>query len=124
MYVAGFIGSPRMNFLPVTISDHQAKASGLELNLPKAPGVEHGVLGIRPEHFLPNVSETDAAIDLKVEVLEVLGSDQYLYGKVGSDDLIVRVDPQLKVDIGDRVRLGLDMQRLHLFDAGTEKALF
>jgi len=124
MYVAGFIGSPRMNFLPVTISDHKAKASGLELNLPKAPGVEHGVLGIRPEHFLPNVSDADAAIDLKVEVLEVLGSDQYLYGKVGSDDLIVRVDPQLKVDIGDRVRLGLDMQRLHLFDAGTEKALF
>src|SRR6266571_3901995 len=124
MYVAGFIGSPRMNFLPVTISDHKAKASGLELNLLKAPGVERGILGIRPEHFLPNVSGDDAAIDLKVEVLEVLGSDQYLYGKVGSDDLIVRVDPQLKVEVGDRVRLGLNMQRLHLFDAETEKALF
>ena len=124
MYVAGFIGSPRMNFLPVTISDHKAKASGLELNLPKAPGVERGILGIRPEHFLPNVSGDDAAIDLKVEVLEVLGSDQYLYGKVGSDDLIVRVDPQLKISVGDRVRLGLNMQRLHLFDAETEKALF
>jgi len=124
MYVAGFIGSPRMNFLPVTISDHKAKASGLELNLPKAPGVARGILGIRPEHFLPNVSGVDAAVDLKVEVLEVLGSDQYLYGKVGSDDLIVRVDPQLKVTVGDRVRLGLNMQRLHLFDTETEKALF
>src|SRR6184192_4011124 len=88
MYVAGFIGSPRMNFLPVTISDHKAKASGFELNLPKAPGVGRGILGIRPEHFLPTVASDDAVIDLKVEVLEILGADQYLYGKVGSDDLI------------------------------------
>jgi multiple sugar transport system ATP-binding protein len=123
MYVAGFIGSPRMNFLPVTVSDHQAKASGFELKLPKAPGVERGIMGIRPEHFLPNVSAEDAAVDLKVEVLEVLGSDQYLYGKVGADDLIARVDPQLKVTVGDRVRLGVDTERLHLFDE-TEKALF
>src|SRR5438132_1620034 len=92
MYVAGFIGSPRMNFLPVTISDHKAKASGFELDLPKAPGVGRGILGIRPEHFLPTVSSDDAVIDLKVEVLEILGTDQYLYGKVGSDDLIARVD--------------------------------
>src|SRR5438094_103229 len=124
MYVAGFIGSPRMNFLPVTISDHEAKASGFELKLPEAPGVARGILGIRPEHFLPNVSEEDAAIDLKVEVLEVLGADQYLYGKVGSDDLIARVDPALKVSIGDRVRLAVNMKRLHLFDAETEKAVF
>ena len=123
MYVAGFIGSPRMNFLPVTISDHLAKASGFELNLPKAPGVGRGILGIRPEHFLPTVSSDDAVIDLKVEVLEVLGADQYLYGKVGSDDLIARVDPQLKVSVDDRVRLGVNMSRLHLFDAETEKAV-
>jgi len=123
MYVAGFIGSPRMNFLPVTITDHQAKASGLELKLPKAPGVARGILGIRPEHFLPNVSADDAVIDLKVEVLEVLGADQYLYGKVGSDELIARVDPQLKVSVDDHVRLGINMQRLHLFDPETEKAV-
>ena len=124
MYVAGFIGSPRMNFLPVTISDRQAKASGFELTLPKATGLAHGTLGIRPEHFVPNVSADDAAIDLKVEVLEVLGADQYLYGKVGSDDLIARVDPQLKVAVGDRVRLGVNMQRLHIFDSETERAVF
>ncbi|HEX2680002.1 MAG TPA: sn-glycerol-3-phosphate ABC transporter ATP-binding protein UgpC [Candidatus Dormibacteraeota bacterium] len=124
MYVAGFIGSPRMNFLPVTISGHHAKASGFELDLPNAPGMARGTLGIRPEHFVPNVSANGAAIDLKVEVLEVLGSDQYLYGKVGSEDLIARVDPELKVSIGDRVRLGVNMQRLHLFDVETEKGVF
>src|SRR5947207_10471440 len=124
MYVAGFIGSLAMNFLPVTISDHKAKASGFELNLPKAPGVGRGILGIRPEHFLPTVSSDDAVIVLKVEVLEILGADQYLYGKVGSDDVIARVDPQLKVSVGDLVRLGINMGRLHLFNAETEKAVF
>jgi multiple sugar transport system ATP-binding protein len=124
MYVAGFIGSPRMNFLPVAISGHQAKASGFELDLPSAPGLGRGMLGIRPEHFLPNVSANGAAIDLKVEVLEVLGADQYLYGKVGGDDLTARVDPQLKVTVGDRVRLGVNLERMHLFDAETEKAVF
>ncbi len=124
MYVAGFIGSPRMNFLPVTISNHQAKASGFELHLPEAPGLERGILGIRPEHFLPTVSSDDAVIDFKVEVLEVLGADQYLYGRVGSDDLIARVDPELKVAVGDRVRLGVNMQRLHIFDSETEEAVF
>ncbi|HKW73640.1 MAG TPA: sn-glycerol-3-phosphate ABC transporter ATP-binding protein UgpC [Candidatus Dormibacteraeota bacterium] len=123
MYVAGFIGSPRMNFVPVTTSDHRAKASGFELDLPTAPGLERGVLGIRPEHFLPTASD-DAAIDLKVEVLEVLGSDQYIYGKVGSDDIIARVDPQLKVDVGDHVRLEVDMKRLHFFNTETEEAVF
>jgi multiple sugar transport system ATP-binding protein len=123
MYVAGFIGSPRMNFLPVTVSDRQAKASGFELKLPNAPGLERGILGIRPEHFLPTMSADDGAIELKVEVLEVLGADQYLYGKVGADDLTARVDPQLKVGVGDIVRLGINMQRLHLFDPETEKAL-
>ena len=123
MYVAGFIGSPRMNFLPVTISNHTAKASGFEIDLPKAPGLERGMLGIRPEHFVPSTSGDEAPIDLKVEVLEVLGADQYLYGKVGSDDIIARVDPQLKVAVGDHVRLGVNMDRLHLFDSETEKAV-
>ena len=113
-----------MNFLPVAISNHQAKASGFELHLPEAPGLERGILGIRPEHFLPTVSSDDAVIDFKVEVLEVLGADQYLYGRVGSDDLIARVDPELKVAVGDRVRLGVNMQRLHIFDSETEDAVF
>ena len=124
MYVAGFIGSPRMNFVPVTISDRQAKASGFELDLPKAPGLARGLLGIRPEYFLPNVSDGGPAIDLKVEVLEVLGSDQFLYGKVGSDDLTARVDPHLKVSVGDTVRMGINMRRLHLFHAESEQAVF
>jgi multiple sugar transport system ATP-binding protein len=122
-YVAGFIGSPTMNFLPVTITDSRAKASGFEIPLPKPPGIEKGTLGIRPEHLDEHPREGGPTIDMKVDVVEVLGSDQYLYGQVGADALTARVDPGLKVSSGERIRLGLDTRRLHLFDAETEKAV-
>jgi multiple sugar transport system ATP-binding protein len=123
MYVAGFIGSPKMNFLPVTVQGQTAKSSGFEIQLPRAPGIERGVLGLRPEDLSEDTREGSTVIDMTVEVLEVLGSDQYLYGKVGSDDLVARVDPHFKVFVGDRVKLGINMRRLHLFDAESEKAV-
>jgi multiple sugar transport system ATP-binding protein len=60
---------------------------------------------------------------MKVDVVERLGSDQFLYGQVGGDTITARVDPRLKVAVGDQVKLGLDTRSLHLFDAETEKAL-
>jgi multiple sugar transport system ATP-binding protein len=94
MYVAGFIGIPTMNFIPVTVQGKTAKASGFDIEL-----------------------------DLKVEVSEILGPDQFLYGQVGGDAITARVDPQLKVDPGDRVKLGVDTRRLHLFEPGTGVAI-
>ena len=123
MYVAGFIGSPKMNFVPVTVQGQTAKASGFELQLPRAPGIDKGVVGLRPEDLTEESRDGAPRIDMRVEVLEVLGSDQYLYGKVGSDDLVARVDPQFKVGIGDRVPLAINMRRVHLFDSETEKAV-
>jgi multiple sugar transport system ATP-binding protein len=123
MYVAGFIGSPKMNFIPVTIQGQAAKASGFDIQLPRAPGIARGVLGVRPEDLSEDAREGTTVIDMAVDVVEVLGSDQFLYGRVGGDDLIARVDPHLKVAAGDRVRLGINMRRLHLFDAETEKAV-
>jgi multiple sugar transport system ATP-binding protein len=123
MYVAGFIGSPSMNFIPVTVQGTTAKATGFELELPTAPGIEKGVLGIRPEALTEHPREGHSGLDLKVEVCEVLGADQFLYGTVGGDAITARVDPNMKVSPGDRVRLGVDMRRLHLFDAPTGKAI-
>jgi multiple sugar transport system ATP-binding protein len=123
MYVAGFIGSPKMNFIPVTVSGNTAKASGFTLELPKAPGIERGILGVRPEDLTEVPHEGFPKIDMKVEVVEVLGSDQFLYGKVGSDEVIARLDPQFKVSVGDAVPLHMNMRRLHLFDVGSERAV-
>src|SRR5712692_3419269 len=123
LFVAGFIGSPTMNFIPVTVEGTTAKATGFQLELPRPAGVEKGTLGIRPDALTEKTRDGQSTLDLKVEVVEVLGSDQYLYGTVGADAITARVDPQLKVDPGDRVRLGVDMRRLHLFDLTSEKAI-
>src|SRR5204862_2583159 len=55
MYVAGFIGSPTMNFVPVTVQGRVAKATGFEVPLPTAPGVEKAILGLRPEAMTDNL---------------------------------------------------------------------
>ncbi len=132
MYVAGFIGSPTMNFIPVTVQGTTAKASGFEVELPRAPGVEKAVLGVRPEAMTDNLrgaaaqassTNGDADLDMKVEVTEILGADQFVYGAVGQDSTIARVDPQMKVEPGDRLRLKLDTRRLHLFDPATGNAI-
>jgi multiple sugar transport system ATP-binding protein len=123
MYVAGFIGSPSMNFIPVTIQGKTAKASGFDIELPTSPGVERAVLGIRPEALTEHPTDGHPGMDLKIEVSEVLGADQFLYGVVGADTITARVDPNLKVSPGDRVRLGVDMRRLHLFDGPTGRAI-
>jgi multiple sugar transport system ATP-binding protein len=56
-------------------------------------------------------------------VVERLGSDQFLYGQVGGDAITARVDPRMKVEPGDSVRVGLDTRTLHFFEAETDLAL-
>src|SRR6202521_1373051 len=123
MYVAGFIGIPTMNFIPVTIQGKTAKASGFDLELPRAPGVEKGVLGIRPEAMTEQPHADHPGLDMKVEVSEILGPDQFLYGQVSGDAITARVDPQLKVEPGDRIMLGVDPRRLHLFEPTSGVAI-
>jgi multiple sugar transport system ATP-binding protein len=121
-FVAGFIGSPTMNFVPVTLQNGTAKASGFEVSIPSHVEAERGILGFRPEALTDRV-QNGASVDMKVDVVERLGSDQFLYGQAGGDAVTARVDPRLKVTPGDRVKLGLDTRGLHLFDGETEKAL-
>jgi multiple sugar transport system ATP-binding protein len=123
LFVAGFIGSPTMNFVPATVQGGTAKCSGFEVQLPKPVAATKGTLGFRPETLTDRTTGANT-LDMKVEVVERLGSDQFLYGKVGADSVTARVDPKLKVEPGDNIRLGLDVSTLHLFDAETESALF
>jgi multiple sugar transport system ATP-binding protein len=123
LFVAGFIGSPTMNFVPVTLSNGTAKASGFEVRLPKAVAPGKGTLGFRPESATDRIPDPANTLEMKVDVVERLGSDQFLYGQVGGDTVTARVDPKLKVEPGDMVKLGLDTRALHLFEAETELAL-
>jgi multiple sugar transport system ATP-binding protein len=123
IFVAGFVGTPTMNFVPATVQDGMAKASGFQVKLPKALPPGKGTLGFRPETLTDRVSDPDSALEMKVDVVERLGSDQFLYGQVGGDAITARVDPRMKVDPGDSVRVGLDTRTLHFFESETELAL-
>jgi multiple sugar transport system ATP-binding protein len=123
LFVAGFIGTPTMNFVPATITNGSAKASGFELRLPKAVAAQKGTLGFRPEAVTDRVVDGAPSFEMKVDVVERLGSDQFLYGMVGGDQVTARVDPRMTVGPGDRVKLGLDTRSLHFFDAESEQAL-
>ncbi len=123
LFVASFIGSPTMNFIPATVQDGSAKASGFEVKLPKPVSAAKGTLGFRPEAVTDRVSDGGPTMEMKVDVVERLGSDQFLYGQVGGDQVTARVDPRMSVQAGDKVRLGLDTRTLHFFDSESELAL-
>jgi multiple sugar transport system ATP-binding protein len=123
LFVAGFIGTPTMNFVPATVQNGTAKASGFEVNMPKPVNATKGTIGFRPEAITDRVVDGGPTLDMKVDVVERLGSDQFLYGTVGGDQLTARVDPRIAVAPGDRIKLGLDLRGFHFFDAETEQAL-
>ena len=91
--------------------------------MPKPVSSTKGTLGFRPEAVTDRVTDGGPTLDMKVDVVERLGSDQYLYGTVGGDQMTARIDPRISVAPGDRIKLGLDTRSLHFFDAESEQAL-
>jgi multiple sugar transport system ATP-binding protein len=123
-FVAGFIGSPKMNFLDVRVADRSGEsvtldvASGLSLTLPvPAPMRAEDrtlVLGIRPEH----VVLADTGLPMTVNLTEQLGGNTVLYGTIGADvPMVVQVVGQSLIRRGELVRLTLPPEHCHLFDA-------
>ncbi len=126
-FVAGFIGSPAMNFLPAIIgADGRSvhfDADGLGNLFIKGvqdPG-RKVIVGLRPEHLEIGPIST-AAIALPVGVVESTGSLTYLTGS-GEQDLTVVVTGRSEIRPGDRVGLSIAPERIHVFDAETGQAL-
>jgi multiple sugar transport system ATP-binding protein len=135
-FVAGFIGSPAMNFADVTLAASNGKvwaeAPGLRIGLPET--VAHRVngrnggkatVGIRPEdiHIAGPADPADLCFDVEVEVVEQLGSEILLDTRVGNSTFVASVDPTLRTRVHDRLKLAMNPARLHLFDAQTEAAI-
>ncbi len=123
-FVAGFIGSPAMNFLDGQISTDSrwALLPGRErLPLAKAPPAEFRdrevILGIRPEH-LEVVKADRAQLRLDVDHVEILGADTLVYGNLKGADaaLTIRLPDVHHIDAETTLSLAVDAQRLHLFD--------
>src|SRR5436853_2020920 len=83
LFVARLIATPTMNFVPATTQHGSAKASGFSVTLPKPVSATKGTLGFRPEAVTDRVIDEANSMQMKVDVVERLGSDQFLYGKVG-----------------------------------------
>jgi multiple sugar transport system ATP-binding protein len=135
-FVAGFIGSPAMNFADVTLAASDGKvwaeAPGLRIGLPEP--VAHRVngrnggkatVGIRPEdiHIAGPADPAELCFDVEVEVVEQLGSEILLDTRVGNSTFVASVDPTLRTRVHDHLKLAINPARLHLFDAQTEAAI-
>jgi multiple sugar transport system ATP-binding protein len=135
LFVAGFIGTPPMNFIPATLEDGGATiaASGFRLPVPgrwraaAAGGAgRRVVLGVRPESIREAAREGAGAtfpFSARVEFVEPLGHEAIVHGRVGQDVVVAKVDPHRAPAIGAEVPLVLELDALHLFDAATERRL-
>ncbi len=134
-FVAGFIGSPAMNFFPVVATPEDGRleltGTGFATSLPGemrgkvAPYKDRKLLlGIRPEHLdrlSTGESEAYGELPATVEVVEDMGSEQYVYANVGGKSFVARLDASIPVRMGDQVRLAYPKKEVQIFDADSER---
>ena len=139
-FVAGFMGSPQMNFIDAVVgkegNDLTLTFGNCTLKVPadKVAGTELAeyvgkdvVFGIRPEDvhdepdFLAKVSNGIAEAD--VEVTELMGAETYLYLNCEGNAITARVEPTSVAKSGDRIKVAFDLKKMHVFDKETEKTI-
>ena len=134
-FVAGFIGSPPMNFMKVALRMDGGKMIAdegtftMELT-PQQSETLKGyagkdvIFGIRPEDLLyTEAPEKVNNIPAKVEVIEPLGSEIHLWVSTKNNQLVAKVPPRFSFHIGDTANLHPDLTKIHFFDLETEKAI-
>jgi multiple sugar transport system ATP-binding protein len=140
LFVAGFIGSPQMNFVDAKCEVEGKDAylvagpSRIKLAPAKAEKLIAGgydgktvVLGIRPEdvHDEPEflAASPDTVIEAKIRVYEMLGAEVFLYFDYEGASMTARVEPTTPARTGDVVKFALDANKIHVFDKETEFAI-
>jgi multiple sugar transport system ATP-binding protein len=138
LFVAGFIGSPAMNFFPGKLRKDNGKlvidandfsvAIPPKLAKPYEPYAGKDIIfGIRPENihdvdFVPtNIDSEKVAV--KVDVTELMGNEIFLYLVSGKNTFVARVDPRSKLRVGEQASVAFDMDSIHIFDAATEETI-
>lgn len=138
IFVAGFIGSPAMNFFPARLSisggnvtvdtgDFQVRVPDALTGPYKDLDGKEVVFGIRPENIHdpefapPNIH--GEKVSAKVDVTELMGNETFLYLVSGKNTYVGRVDPRSKTRVGDTMQVIFDMDKFHIFDATTEEAI-
>lgn len=138
MFVAGFIGAPAMNFFKAKLvkkgKDLVVDAGTFVVPIPPERSAAFDgyagksvVFGIRPEDiynpvFVPPGIHA-APVEVKVDVTELMGNEIFLYLVSGENQIVARVDPRTDFKIGDKTQVAFNMDKCHLFDPETEKAI-
>jgi multiple sugar transport system ATP-binding protein len=129
VFVAGFVGSPAMNLLPVEGAEGALVDDGFRIEAPglgSALGGRRAIAGLRPEDIdiaAGEPGEREAGFEATVDVVEYLGDEQLLHVDVAGRRLVAKLPAEPRARPGDRLRLSLPLAKLHLFDAETEEAL-
>jgi multiple sugar transport system ATP-binding protein len=124
LFVAGFIGSPAMNFLKGHLQGGRFVAeSGISLPVAHAPAASDGqpiIYGIRPEHFILDESN---GLPAEVAVVEPTGSETQVFAKFGGTDVVGVFRERVNAQPGQQIRVTPDPKLVHLFDEQSGKRL-
>jgi len=140
LFVAGFMGSPQMNFLDAVVEakgeSAVLKVAGNSIALPPAKSkklIEGGyvgktvVFGIRPEDVYDSEMFIEASpqsvFEAAIKVYELLGAEVYLYFDLENFPMTARVDPRTTARPGDVVKFAIDVEKIHVFDKETEQVI-
>ena len=140
LFVAGFMGSPQMNFLDAVVKVNGSQAVlqigsnvSVPLNAAKSKALIDGgyngktvVMGIRPENMSDDpddLAKSTAIFDAKVNVYELLGAEVFLYFDINETPVTARVDPKTTARPGTEVKFAIDTEKVHVFDKETEKTI-
>lgn len=132
-FVAGFIGSPAMNFLSLKIEGNKLIGEGISLTLPegqhkllkeKGYSSKEVIMGVRPEDISASIlaeeAYPEAQIEAEVTVSELLGAETMLYLKAGDAELVSRVEARDFRQPGEKITVTLNLNKAHFFDKDTE----
>jgi multiple sugar transport system ATP-binding protein len=131
-FVAGFIGSPAMNFATVQVDGAGVRLGGQVLPLGGAagrvaserPAGSDLLMGFRPEHMdVADGGSQVLSIPVTVDVVEFLGNEELIHAKADEKEVVAVIPSARRVKPGDRVSLGVPLDKLHLFDPATEASL-
>ncbi len=137
-FVAGFIGSPAMNFIPARLEEASGAlrltlSNGQTLEVPEARTARYRahagkavLFGIRPEHLTddkPTDKTNPAPVTLTPEVIEPMGMETLAHFKLDGAELSARLDPATPAAVGEPLRLIAHMDQMHLIDPSNDKVL-
>ena len=139
LFVAGFMGSPQMNFLDATVEVNgdtaSLKVAGSSIPLPPAKSkklIEGGyagktvTFGIRPEDVYDSemfIETSKCVFESTIKVYELLGAEVYLYFDLAEFPITARVDSRTTARPGDTVKFAFDVEKIHVFDKETEQVI-